>query len=143
MSRLILDDVILHRIPVRHDKPYKLLLDDQILSKDIRYGGRGYFAGLGEGILTVAGKPARREIWLISLTENRVVRSVWSERDGAWFIGHLDPAQEYMIIARDHDKQYAPFAWDHRRPATEMTLHEQLQLLRERGYIIHDHDHAG
>lgn len=106
------------------------------LFKDLFHGGSAYFAGMGEGILTVAGKPARREIWLIALKNYRLIRRCWSEQDGSYFFAYLDPRQKYMLLARDYTAQYAPFAWDHLLPATEMSAREQKQHLQQQGWIL-------
>lgn len=140
---LLLNDTFITRKPARHSGQVNQLFDALILHKDTIHGGRGYISGQGEGIVTAKGQPARREIWLLALKSNRLIRSVWSARDGTYFFGHLDPEQEYMIIARDYERHRALFGWDYRKPATVLTLHEQLALLRSRGFVIADHDHAG
>lgn len=137
---VLLDSRFLTRQPSRHATPLIVPMTQQMLHKDARHGGHGYFAGTVDGIVTVAGIPAVRRIYLMDLQEMRIIRSVWSNKNGEYFIGHLDPNREYLAFARDHERNYEPVAWDYLTPATTLTLAEQLQLLHERGYQISDNN---
>lgn len=120
-----------HRVPARHSKGYQLLLSTDISHKDVRHGGHGYIAGTADGIVTVGGRPAKRELWLLSLKERRIIRSTWSDRQGRYLIRHLDPKQEYLLMARDYERHYEPFCYDYLKPATDLTTAEQLALWQQ------------
>lgn len=119
---------IIHCIPARHSKGYRMLLATAIQQKDIRHGGHGYIAGRDDGIVTVNGRPASREIWLMSLKERRIIRSTWSNKQGHYLIRHLDPAGEYLLMVRDYTRNYEPFCYDYVKPATDLTVAEQHAL---------------
>lgn len=94
----------------------------------------GYIAGTGDGIVTVAGKPAARPIYLYLVTSgmakiNLVARQV-SSKDGHYMFTGLNPTKRYMVMARDHKYQYEPFVWDDIVPATDLNIEEQ-QILRQ------------
>lgn len=78
----------------------------------------GYFAGTGEGIVTVGGQPAQRR--LIVLTADGyfdIVTSAISASSGHYIVWGLDPDKEYILMARDHRKHYEPVVYDWIRPA--------------------------
>lgn len=127
-ANVLLDARILLRQPARHAKPLNLILSANILQADIRNGGHGYIAGTADGIVTVAGQPAVREIWVLAVHEHRIIRSVWSNAAGNYLVPHLNPTKEYLIICRDHEKQYEPFCYDYVKPATDLTVAEQQAL---------------
>lgn len=134
----LLDSTYLTRDAKRWATPLIVGMDNHVLHKDVIHGGRGYIAGTADGIVTVAGKPAARRIYLIDAQDMHMVRSTWSQSNGEYFIVYLNPNKEYLVLARDHLRQYEPVAWDYVQPATNMTLAEQLQLLRDRGYQVSD-----
>lgn len=88
----------------------------------------GYIAGTGDGIVTVQGKPAKRDIWLLSTNTLAVEQIVTSLDNGRYIFTSLDPDSEYLVMARDHNKQYEPFVWDYVIPATDLTIAEQQAL---------------
>ena len=91
--------------------------------------GDAYIAGSADGIVTVRGKPASRKIWMLN-SQSMVVEQVTTSLDNGhyMFLG-LDPAREYLIIARDYKKEYEPFAWDYVTPTDDLTFAEQQALL--------------
>ena len=93
---------------------------------------QGYIVGTGDGIVTINGLPARREILCMEANskEYQFVARVWSLDNGHYIFTGLDPHKEYLVIARDYKKEYEPFAYDHLKPATDLTMQEQQALLQ-------------
>lgn len=88
----------------------------------------GYIAGAGDGIVTVLGKPARRDIWLLNAQTMTVEQIITSLSNGHYLFMGLDPAKKYLVMARDHKKEYEPFVWDYIKPADDLTIAEQQAL---------------
>ena len=90
----------------------------------------GYIAGTGDGIVTVRGNAAKREILLMDANSRdyQFVGRVWSMDNGHYMFTDLDPDKQYLIIARDYNKEYEPFAYDYVVPATDITPTEQHAL---------------
>lgn len=88
----------------------------------------GYIAGAGDGIVTVAGKPASRKIWLLDAQSMAVEQVVTSLNNGHHLFIGLDLAKEYLVMVRDYKKEYEPFAWDYVTPADDLTIAEQQAL---------------
>lgn len=88
----------------------------------------GYIAGTGDGIVTVQGKPARRDIWLLNTQTLAVEQIVTSLKNGHYIFMGLDPAKKYLVMARDHEKEFEPFVWDDVIPADDLTIDEQQAL---------------
>lgn len=126
---MILTRPIYHRIQARHATPAHLVLSHSLTQKDYYHGGHGYIAGTADGIVTVAGQPAQREVWVLSVSDHRLIRRVWSDVKGRYMITHLDPDKEYLVLARDYARQLEPFAYDYVKPATDLTLTEQQALM--------------
>lgn len=105
-----------------------MILDLPILISRGRYGGNGYIAGTGSGIVSVAGQPAKRRIWLIAVETMQVIDAVYSTAAGNFLFAALNPEYEYVVLGRDYLKQLEPFGWDYVKPATDRTVAEQLAL---------------
>lgn len=92
----------------------------------------GYIAGTGDGIVTVRGHAAKREVLLMDANSRdyKFVGRVWSLDNGHYMFTDLDPNKEYLVMARDYNKEYEPFAYDYVQPATDITP-DQQQALRE------------
>lgn len=88
----------------------------------------GYIAGSADGIVTVQGKPASRKIWLLDAQTLGVESVQWSLKNGHYLFLGLDPAREYLVMARDYKKEYEPFVWDYVQPAGDLTIDEQQTL---------------
>lgn len=88
----------------------------------------GYIAGTGDGIVTVQGKPAKRDIWLLNTNTLAVEQLVASLDNGRYIFTSLDPDSEYLVMARDYKKEYEPFCWDYVKPADDLTIIEQNAL---------------
>lgn len=103
----------------------------QVLSKTyvtLSLGHSGYIAGNGDGIVTVVGKPASRKIWLLDARTMAVEQVVTSLKNGHYLFIGLDPAKEYLVMARDYKKEFEPFVWDYVKPADDLTIAEQQAL---------------
>lgn len=89
---------------------------------------QGYIAGSQDGIVTVYGKPSAIWIYLFDAISLEFVRQTMSLNNGHYIIMGLDPTKQYLLVARDHNKKYEPFAYDYITPATDLTVAEQQQL---------------
>lgn len=90
----------------------------------------GYIAGTGDGIVTVASKPASRKIWLFNAQTMALEKTVASLPNGHYIFMNLNPDKEYLVMVRDYKKEYEPFVWDYVKPADDLTIAEQ-QALRQ------------
>lgn len=90
----------------------------------------GYIAGTADGIVTVRGKAAKREILLMDANspDYQFIGRVWSMDNGHYMFTDLDPDKQYLIMARDYNKEFEPFAYDYVTPATDITPAEQHAL---------------
>lgn len=88
----------------------------------------GYIAGSGDGIVTVAGEPSRRDIVLFDADGLTIINRMASLPNGHYLFNGLDPSVQYLVMVRDHNKQYEPFVWDYVIPATDLTIDEQQAM---------------
>lgn len=88
----------------------------------------GYIAGANDGIVTVAGKPAARKIWLLNAVNLTIEQTVVSLKNGHYIFTGLDKTKIYLVIVRDYKKEFEPFAWDYVNPANDLTVTEQQAL---------------
>lgn len=88
----------------------------------------GYIAGSGDGIVTVAGKPSSRKIWLLDAQTMAIEQVVTSLKNGRYLLTGLDPSRGYLVLARDYKKEFEPFAWDYVKPSDDITIDEQQAL---------------
>ena len=88
----------------------------------------GYVAGANDGIVTIAGKPSSRKIWLLNASTMLIEEVVLSLPNGHYMFMGLDVNSEYLVIARDYKKEFEPFAWDYVKPANDLTIDEQQAL---------------
>lgn len=103
----------------------------QVLAKvytSLSLQNSGYIAGSGDGIVTVAGKPASRKIWLLNAQTLSVESVQWSLSNGHYLFIGLDPTKKYLVMVRDYKKEYEPFVWDYVTPADDLTIAEQQAL---------------
>lgn len=94
-------------------------LDVPFIVSNPLYGGSGYFAGESPGLVTVNGRPARRQIFVMDRLSMKIVGGTWSDEDGTWRISHLNQNRKYLIIALDHKQEYEPVAWDWVSPVVD------------------------
>lgn len=88
----------------------------------------GYIAGAAEGIVTVNGKPATRDIIVLNAQDLSVVQRSQSLQNGHYLLNGLDPAQKYLVMARDYNREYEPAVFDYVTPATDLTIAQQQEL---------------
>lgn len=92
----------------------------------------GYIAGTDDGIVTVAGRPASQPIHLYEVSSGfakmQLVARQVSLQDGHYMFTGLNPKKRYLVIVRDHKKEYEPFAFDFVEPSTDLTHQAQLAL---------------
>ena len=88
----------------------------------------GYIAGTADGIVTVNGNPATRDIVLLNAQDLSVVQRSQSLSNGHYLLNGLDPNQKYMVMARDYNREYEPAVFDYVTPATDLTIAEQQEL---------------
>lgn len=93
-----------------------------------RLAGEAYIAGTNNGIVTVLGKPASRKIWLLNANTMAVEQVVTSLNNGHYLFMGLDTTKEYLVMVRDYEKEFEPFAWDYVTPADDLTINEQQAL---------------
>lgn len=92
------------------------------------HGNAGYIAGTNDGIVTVAGKPASRKIWLFNANTMAVEQVVTSLQNGHYLFMGLDASKKYLVMVRDYKKEYEPFVWDDVTAADDLTIDEQQAL---------------
>lgn len=92
----------------------------------------GCVAGDGDGIITVGGVPARREIVVFNV-DLTIHSRCYSLANGHYLIANLDPNQKYLIMARDLPptddiERYEPAVWDYVTPKDDKTIDEQMEM---------------
>ena len=89
----------------------------------------GYIAGSGDGLFTLNGTPAVGEILCMDATGSyQFIYRGSSFKNGHWLIDELDPNRTYLVMGRDYNREYEPFAWDYVTPATDLTFEQQQEL---------------
>lgn len=88
----------------------------------------GYIAGTADGIVTVNNVAAQRDIVVLNAVDLSVVQRSQSLSSGHYLLNNLDPAKQYLIIARDYNREYEPAVFDYVTPATDLTLQQQQEL---------------
>ena len=97
-----------------------------VASNDI--GGAGYIAGTNNGIVTVTGQPASRQIVVLDAKTLTLQIITKSFANGRYLIAGLNPNNTYLVMARDYNKEYEPAVWDYVTPATDLTISQQQEL---------------
>ncbi len=91
-------------------------------------GGAGYIAGSNDGIVTVAGQPAKRELVILDAKKLSIISKGVSLDNGHYIFTGLSLSKEYLLMVRDYKKEFEPFAWDYVKPADNLTVAEQKAL---------------
>lgn len=89
---------------------------------------KGYIAGAADGILTVNGNAAQRDIVLLDAQDLSLVQRSQSLKNGHYLLNGLDPSKQYMVMARDYNREYEPAVFDYITPATDLTIAQQQEL---------------
>ena len=88
----------------------------------------GYIAGAADGVITVNGVAAKRDIVVLDAVDLSVVQSSQSFSNGRYLLSGLDPSKQYIVMARDYNKEYEPAVRDYVTPATDLTFEQQQEL---------------
>lgn len=99
----------------------------------IQTGKNGYIAGIGDGVVTVNGEPAKRKIELLDVTTCERLQQATSLANGQYLFIGIDPTKQYLVMCRDLPpdgvtQRYEPFCWDYVTPATDLTPTQQQEL---------------
>ncbi|QRO12836.1 hypothetical protein I6J32_09465 [Moraxella osloensis] len=103
----------------------------QIISEDYIALGTldaGYIAGSGDGIVTIGGQPAACKILVFDAAKVIIEQHIISLKNGHYLLNNLDPSKQYMVMARDYNREYEPAVWDYVTPATDLTIQQQQEL---------------
>lgn len=97
------------------------------------YQNEGYIAGMGDGIVSVGGVPASRQICLLELETLKWLKTCVSTPSGHYLFIGLDPRRKYVLICRDlapdgNEQRYEPVCYDQVAPAEDLTIVQQLDL---------------
>ena len=87
-----------------------------------------YIAGTADGIVTINGSPASRPVYLIDADSLNTVDVILSTKNGNYLFTRLNPNKQYLVMARDYNKEYEPAVWDYVTPATDLTPTQQQEL---------------
>lgn len=92
-----------------------------------------YIAGSGDGIVTVKGQPAQRDLYLLNADSLAIERISASFKNGHYIFMGLDITKQYLLMVRDFkpygiEQRYEPFVWDYVKPADDLTIAEQQAL---------------
>lgn len=88
----------------------------------------GYISGEKDGIVTVGGEPASRQIDVFDAKTREYLQSTTSNENGNYLIMGLDLTKKYLLMARDYKGEYEPCCWDFVTPKDDKTLDEQMEL---------------
>ena len=88
----------------------------------------GFFAGRDEGIVSAGGRPARKPIIVLDAITLQVVATAWSLDNGHYLVRNIEPDREYLLLARDTQRGYEPYAYDWIAPSTALNGDEQAAL---------------
>lgn len=88
----------------------------------------GYIAGTTDGIVTVGGESAKRQICVFDVDTLTWLQTATSNENGNYLIMGLDPNKKYLLMARDYKQEYEPCCWDYVIPKNDKTLDEQMEL---------------
>lgn len=101
-----------------------MLFDNLLLGTNLV----GYIAGTADGIVTVNNIAAPRDITVLNAQDLSVVQRSQSLKNGHYLLNNLDPSKQYLVMARDYNKEYEPAVWDYVTPATDLTIAQQQEL---------------
>lgn len=87
-----------------------------------------YVAGMADGIVTVNGVPSSCKIYVLDAITLNWLQTAKSLSNGHYMIGDLDPSKQYLVMARDYNKEYEPAVFDYVTPATDLTIAQQQEL---------------
>ena len=80
-----------------------------VKSSHWKYGGHGYIAGEGTGIVTVGGQPASRRIYLFARPNMYCIADTWSAEDGSYRFDRLKEDELGFVFQVQH---YGTSGWN-------------------------------
>ena len=81
------------------------------------FAGSGFLAGEDPGIVTVAGAPAVRRVFVFDRSTHQLAATVVSDENGEWRVENLSLARRYYVVAFDHGNQFNAVIRDNITPA--------------------------
>lgn len=90
-----------------------LIRHQKLLNIGAMFRGKAWIAGEGEGIVTINGIPAVRQVAALEQPSLEVVAKTWSFPDGTYLLPNLDKSKQYIVMAYDYKGDYAPVAESH------------------------------
>lgn len=98
-----------------------LIRHQKLLNIGAMFRGKAWISGVGEGIVTINGIPASRQVVALEQPSLEVVAKTWSFPDGTYLLPNLDKSKLYIVIAYDYKGDYAPVAESHIVPYSPET----------------------
>lgn len=99
-----------------------ILTHDKLLIFGAMFHGKAWISGVGEGIVTINGIPAVRQVVALEQSSLTVVAKTWSFPDGTYLLPNLDKSKQYIVMAYDYKGDYAPVAESHITPHSPLTI---------------------
>lgn len=93
-----------------------LLTHTNSLATGLRYLGKAYIAGEGEGLVKINGKPAVRQVAALRQDTLAVAAKDWSSPDGRYLLPNLEPNVNYIVMAIDYTGAFEPVCFSHIQP---------------------------
>lgn len=98
---------------------------------DASHLGNGAIAGTNAGIVTKGGTPSSETVALFDAESLTLLKKAKSNSDGHYLFWALNENKQYLVMVRDEQKGYEPFAWDWITPDTTLTAEQQLELAKQ------------
>lgn len=99
-----------------------ILTHNQLLNVGALFHGKAWISGVGEGIVTINGIPASRQVVALEQSSLTVVAQTWSFPDGTYLLPNLDKSKLYIVMAYDYKGDYAPVAESHIAPHLPLAI---------------------
>lgn len=93
-----------------------ILTRDKLLNVGAMFRGKTWISGVGEGIVTINGIPAVRQVVALEQPSLTVAAQTWSFPDGTYLLPNLDKSRLYIVMAYDYKGDYPPVAESHITP---------------------------
>lgn len=102
----------------------------------------GFFAGIGDGIVTVGGEPNACQVFALNPQTLQIVAVTASLPNGRYWLNNLDPKKPYLLMTRDNlrvadstqkapptaVRDYEPYCYDDVYPANHLSWSEQVAM---------------
>lgn len=93
-----------------------ILTHDKLLNLGAMFHGKAWISGVGEGIVTINGIPAVRQVAALEQPSLTVAAKTWSFPDGTYLLPNLDKSKQYIVMAYDYKGDYPPVSESHITP---------------------------